>query len=80
MTAGGQSIASHALSIRSYPQWYGRFGIEADIGEGPFIQGLKNKGLDAAAIMNDLWNSWLTFADLKRVKDAGITHLRIPVS
>ena len=61
-----------------YPQWYAQFGIEPDIGEGPFIEAFRNTGRDPLPALYNRWSTWLTYQDLENLRNAGITHVRIP--
>jgi len=75
MNIGGWLVLESWL----YPRWYSQWGVECDVGEGPFIARLRAKGIDPVRVMNSLWDGWLQYSDLAALAAAGITHVRIPV-
>ncbi|GAB5037176.1 glucan-beta-glucosidase [Nannochloropsis oceanica] len=59
-----------------YPDWWHMTGVPLWKGEFQFNEILKDKALP---LLRAHWDQWVTRDELVRLKDAGITYLRIPI-
>ena len=60
-----------------YPDWWKTTGVKTWLGEMQFVGALGNE--KAKKFLEKHWDTWVTRQDLEDLKNAGITHVRIPI-